>query len=302
MTKVGIVIVNYNGLDYQQDALRTLFEMTEQGFKVILVDSASKDGSADVAIAAYPEIILLRQDENVGVAAGNNIGIRKSIEIGCEYTLLLNNDVEVAPDLLEKLLASADEHTIVVPKIYYHDPNDVLWYAGGELSWEQGNGVHEGGFKDNVRANTRRVVTYSPTCCMLIHNSIFERIGMIDEAYFMYSDDTDFCARIDLDPELTIIYEPSAFMWHKVSSSTGGGMNSLKMFYIARNRFFFIDKFGERVGPCAKRLAKRQYCYDMLRMLVKGEAFKDFLGCYRGFRKGIAAYNAGEMGRYDGKI
>lgn len=77
---IGIVIVNYNGEKYQNDALRTIYASSYQNFEVIVVDSASKDRSIEIAKKEYPQVHYLLQSENVGVAKGNNIGIRYAIE------------------------------------------------------------------------------------------------------------------------------------------------------------------------------------------------------------------------------
>ena len=142
--KIGIVIVNYNGEAYQNDALKTIFASSYRDFEVIIVDSASKDSSIELAQKEYPQIHLLLQDENVGVAKGNNIGIRYAIEkLDTEYILLINNDIELDRDTLKKLVYKADDKTITVPKIYYYKPHDMLWFAGGEMYWNRGESRHK---------------------------------------------------------------------------------------------------------------------------------------------------------------
>ena len=91
---IGIVIVNYNGEKYQNDALRTIYASEYKNFEVIIVDSASKDKSIALAKEEYPDVHYLLQNENVGVAKGNNIGMKYAIErLGTDYILLLNNDI-----------------------------------------------------------------------------------------------------------------------------------------------------------------------------------------------------------------
>ena len=88
--KMGIVIVNYNGANYQNDALRSIYASSYTNFEVIIVDSASKDNSVELARKEYPQIHFLLQSENVGVAKGNNIGIRYALDVlGVDYVLLI---------------------------------------------------------------------------------------------------------------------------------------------------------------------------------------------------------------------
>ena len=101
---VGIVIVNYNGEAYQNECIKSLYQMKYSNFKIIVVDSGSTDNSLIILKEQFPEVIVLEQFDNVGVAKGNNIGINYSIKLGMNYTLLLNNDTEVDSLLLSKLV------------------------------------------------------------------------------------------------------------------------------------------------------------------------------------------------------
>ena len=242
MAKVGIVIVNYNGEKYQNDCMKSLYMMDNQDFEVIVVDSASKDNSISLLRESYPNVHILEQKNNVGVAVGNNIGIEYSISLGTEYTLLLNNDIEVDSKLLGELLKASQKARVVVPKIYYYDPHNLLWFAGGKLDWKKGSAVHLGIHEeDHGQYNKAKKIDYSPTCCMLIENSVFKDVGKMDEKLFMYYDDTDFCAKLS-EKNITILYEPKAFMWHKVSSSSGGENSKVNVYYMFRNQLYYMKK------------------------------------------------------------
>lgn len=246
--KIGVVIVNYNGEEYQNDALRTIYGSTYKDIEVIIVDSNSKDDSIKLAKKDYPQVHYLMQDENVGVARGNNIGIKYAVdELDTEYVLLINNDIELDPNVLERLMEKVDKDTVTVPKIYYHDPHDMLWFAGGEMYWDKGESGHIGNFeKDKGQYDEERVIGYAPTCCMLIHRDVFDKVGYIDEQMFMYFDDTDFCVRMN-DIGLKILYVPTALMWHKVSSSSGGMDSKVCVYYSTRNKLYFMDKYEDKL-------------------------------------------------------
>ena len=134
---ICIVIVNYNGAAYQNDCIKTLYEMNYLNFEIVVIDSASKDNSLELLKKSYSDVKIIPCHTNVGVAKGNNIGIEYSINKKFDFTLLINNDIEVDKHLLEYLVESADNNTIVVPKIYYYNPHNLIWFAGGKLVWEK---------------------------------------------------------------------------------------------------------------------------------------------------------------------
>ncbi len=240
--KVGIVIVNYNGEKYQNDCIASLYQMTLLDFEIIVVDSGSKDNSIAKLRKEFPKVRIIEMNDNVGVARGNNVGIEYCRNENFDYILLLNNDIEVDSRLLEELVLSSEDKNVVVPKIYYYDPKDVLWYAGGELNNNRGTNIHYGiGQKDVGQYENEIFVDYAPTCCMLIPKQVFDLVGTMDEKYFMYYDDTDFCLRLYRN-HIKIKYNPRAIMWHKVSSSTGGEASPLAVYYNTRNRFYYVNK------------------------------------------------------------
>jgi Predicted glycosyltransferases len=252
MSKIGIVIVNYNGEKYQNDCIKSIMLQTYTDFEIIVVDSLSSDNSIEKLKSNYPSVKVIMCNENVGVAKGNNLGIKESINDGCDYTLLLNNDVEMPSDLLQILISKAAENIVVVPKIYYFQPNDLLWFDGGNINWKKGIAEHWGFQKKDIEShNPEQYINYSPTCCMLINNKEFEKIGYIDEKYFMYYDDTDLCVRLS-EQNIKILYVPSAKLYHKVSSSTGGENSKLKIYYQSRNQLYFINKFKYNISIYTK--------------------------------------------------
>lgn len=245
MEKVGVVIVNYNGEEYQNDCIESLYQMTYTNIEIIVVDSGSNDNSIGLLKEKYPKIYILEQKDNVGVAVGNNIGIRYSIKLGTSYTLLLNNDVVVEKELLEKLVRQSQGEKVVVPKIYYYHPDNMLWYAGGKIVFRKGTAIHYGIKElDHGQYNKKEKINYAPTCCMLIPNYVFDKVGFFDEKIFMYFDDTDFCLRM-YKMKIELWYIPEAKMWHKVSSSSGGEDSPISVYYSTRNRFYFIKKHSE---------------------------------------------------------
>ena len=291
--KIGIVIVNYNGEKYQNDALKTIYESSYDNFEVVIVDSGSKDNSIAMAKELYPHVHYLLQEENVGVAKGNNIGIHYAIEeLKTDYVLLLNNDIELHKDTIRYLMETANPDTIVVPKIYYYDPKDMLWFAGGAMVWKKGESEHWGNFEtDCGQYDVQKTITYSPTCCMLIHKSVFERVGFIDETVFMYFDDTDFCARVN-KAGITILYVPKAVLWHKVSSAGGGSDSKVQVYYMTRNKLYYMNKHKSDL-----KFPARIFTYS--KFLIKYVISPFYKKNDRYIMKAWKDYRNGKMGRCD---
>lgn len=244
--KIGIVMVNYNGEKFQNDCVESVYASTYKKFDIIVIDNNSSDNSVSLLRQKFPDVIILDFKENHGVAKGNNIGIKYCIDRNYEYVLLLNNDTVLDSQMLELMISKADKKTISVPKIYYYEPDNELWFAGGYINWNRATAPHIGKNEvDQGQYDSEKNIEYSPTCCFLIHRDIFEVVGLMDEKYFMYYDDVDFCARV-IKNNFSIKYVPKAQLWHKVSSSSGGEDSLTSIYYCTRNRLYFIDKFYDK--------------------------------------------------------
>ena len=246
--KVGIVLVNYNGEKFQNECIRSIKDMSYKNYEIIIVDNDSKDNSVTKARAEFDDLVIIQTGENCGVAKGNNIGIKEAIRRKCEYVLLLNNDTEVHEEMLSNMIKKANKNTMVTCKMYYYEPNNVIWCAGGKINWKRATTIHFGyGEIDRGQFDESKYIEYTPTCCLLIHRSIFDRVGLMDEKYFMYYDDTDFLARCN-KLNIKTWYESTAKLWHKVSSSSGGNLSKISIYYGDRNRLYFINKHYKEKG------------------------------------------------------
>ncbi|MBV9625973.1 MAG: glycosyltransferase family 2 protein, partial [Acidobacteria bacterium] len=197
--KIGVVTVTYNSGPVIRDFMKSLATQSYRDFLLYVVDNASADETLSL-VAEYPDArtVTIRNRANLGVAEGNNIGIRAALRDGCSAVLLLNNDTTFGPDVISRLEEGLRKYRceMIVPKILYFEPADRIWSAGGSFSRLRGRSKHSGfGKKDKGQLDQPRAVDYSPTCCMLIKREVFERIGIMDANYFLYFDDTDFCLR-----------------------------------------------------------------------------------------------------------
>jgi len=135
---VGMVVVNYNGAAFVDEFARSLAEVDYPNLRVVVVDNGSQDGSAEVIESARPGAVALRCPENGGTAGGNNAGFRYCLEQGFDYVLVLNNDTVVTADFLAKLVAAADERTVVAPKILYYYDHGIISTHAGDFDWRWG--------------------------------------------------------------------------------------------------------------------------------------------------------------------
>lgn len=241
---VGVVTVTYNSGTVIRDFVASLLKQSHTNFILYAVDNASSDETLGL-LADYrdPRVLIIPNSENLGVAEGNNIGIRAALRDGCASVLLINNDTVIDSDVISRLLNGLEQYhcDMIVPKILYFDPSDTVWCAGGAFSPLRGAARHFGfGQKDDGKFDQPREVQYSPTCCMLIKKGVFERIGLMDAKYFVYFDDTDFCLRARR-AGMKLVYLPTARVYHKVSSLIGH-RSDLHLRYFTRNHVYYVMK------------------------------------------------------------
>ncbi len=241
---IAIIVLNWNGRDLTLDCLRSLEAVTTPNVRTIVVDNASTDGSADAVRQRYgSRVTLIENAQNLGFAAGNNVGIRKALDDGANFILLLNNDTVVAPDFVEHLLKpmlTTPDIGITAPKIYYAEPKNQIWFAGGELSMWRGIAKHTGIREtDRGQYDTEHDIDYATGCAFLVRGSVIEKIGDLDPGYRAYFEDADFCVRARR-AGFRIRYMPAAHVWHRISASTGGQLSRRKASRkLASSRRFF---------------------------------------------------------------
>jgi GT2 family glycosyltransferase len=242
---VFVVLVNWNGKALTLECLESLATISYTNHRIVVVDNGSTDGSVQAIGAAFPHVPVLEMEQNLRFAGGSNAGMRYALKHGADCVLLLNNDTVVDRDFLSFLVArlQADPSAgMVAPKIYYHEEPNRIWFAGGSISMWRGTMRHIGIRElDDGRFDAPREIEYASGCCILTARSVVERIGMLDESFFMYTEDADWSLRCRR-AGFRIIYEPRARVWHKLSVSAGGHLSAFKL----RNKFLSNFRFFRR--------------------------------------------------------
>lgn len=252
--RIGLVTVLYNSNDVLPGFFESLSKQTYTHYHLYLIDnspSVETDLLLNKLVTKYPLVgyTHLKSDTNLGVAQGNNIGIESARQTGVDYILLLNNDIEFyQTDLLERMIDVAVERNekLLIPKIlYYH--SRTIWMAGGHFQTLLARTPHIGERnEDSAIYNVAKYVDYAPTCFMLISKEVFDAVGIMDEKYFVYYDDSDFILRAR-KKGFKIYYFPSLEIFHKVSSSTGGQLSPFSIYYTNRNRLYYVRKHYGRI-------------------------------------------------------
>lgn len=246
--RVGIVIVNYKGRDDTLECLDSLSHLSYPAVDVVVVDQNSGDGLPAAARSAFPAVHVIENLVNNGFAGGNNVGIRVALERGADYVFLLNNDTTVEPGLLEPLITRAADDAaigVVGPTMLYHAEPSVIWSAGGMVDG-RGRAVRLGEGQTEAADLPPRDVDYIVGCGLLVKRSVLEAVGLLDERYFLYFEETDLCARVR-KAGFRVVHEPRARLWHKVSRSTGAD-SDLTLYYMRRNVLLYLGRHGKALG------------------------------------------------------
>jgi hypothetical protein len=298
MTKVSIIIVNYNCKVNTLDCLGSLKKLAAGRWQLetLVVDNGSSDGLIAAVKEEFPQVEIVELKENAGFTGGNNAGIKLAMNRGADYILLLNNDTIVSADFLSRLLAAAEKDSqvgITVPKIYFaagyefhkdrykkSERGKVIWYAGGKIDWGNMYGSHRGVDQvDTGQFDEPTETDFATGCCMLVKTEVFKTIGYLDNRLFLYLEDLDFSLRAKREG-YQIVYVPRSYIWHKNAGSSGSGSH-LHDYYLTRNRLWI----GWRYAPWRTKLA----------------LFRESLGRLFGGRKwekiGIRDFYLGKFGR-----
>ena len=263
MKKIYIVLINYNGQKDTVECLESLLKIKHIDFEfsTIVVDNYPEN-RIEIDENKFKDINLkvIFNPVNSGFSGGNNVGIKEALKNDADYILLLNNDTYVKEDFLQKLLDFAEKNEkagLIVPKIYFAKGNEfhkdrykkeelgkVFWYAGGDMDWRNVIGSHRGVDEvDHGQYDEVVQTDFATGCCVLIKSEVIKKIGVLDEKYFLYYEDSDFSERAK-KAGFRIYYLPTSIIWHKNAGSTGGSGSKLQDYYITRNRLMFGEKYA----------------------------------------------------------
>lgn len=244
MPYCSIIVLNYNAKEYLDKCLKSLQDINypKDRYQIVLVDNASTDGSVEFVKKNFPEIRLIANKQNFGFMKGNNIAL-KAIE--SEYYVLLNPDTFVDKDWLINLVEVAKSDGSIglcSSKILAMDDKSKINYAGGMVnflgfSWPRGFDE-----KDDGRFGALGEIGFASGASMLIKKDVLDRIGLLDEDFFMYYEDVDYSWRARLFG-YKVVYVPKSLVYHKHEGSVKKSMGFKRKFYhLEKNRVETILK------------------------------------------------------------
>lgn len=241
--QTAVIIVNYNGQLDTEECIKSLRKCsTEIG--VVIIDNASYNSDFEKLKDKCKDCMLLRLKENLGFAGGNNYAIQHILSYdNIENLLFLNNDTVIQFNMIEELLNYLKEDIIISPKMLYYNSPDYIWYGGGHFNKYTGRAIHENINKKNWGDFEIRECSFTSGCCFMIKRETLKKIGLLNDSYFMYCEDSEFCLRAQMN-NVRILYNPNAVLYHKVSKSTGGGDSAFCLYYMTRNRLRYITEYS----------------------------------------------------------
>jgi len=270
--KIALIILNWNGLKDTLECLSSLSKSDRQDTTVYVVDNHSSQDEAAVIAGLHPWVKVIRNSANLGFSGGNNVGIKAALKDHAQSVILLNNDTQVAPDTLAKLVAASIKYhfDIASPKIYFYkgrefhpvpapEQGKIIWYAGGIMDWANVIATHRGVNEfDHGQYDRAEATDFATGCCMFIAKQLFARIGFLDEAFTAYYEDNDFCQRAHR-AGFKIGYLPQSHLWHRNASATGGSGSTVQNPLIKKSRLTFALRHAP---PRAKIALLREHFFS----------------------------------------
>jgi GT2 family glycosyltransferase len=248
MKKIGIVTVTYNCESVIDDFFDCLISQDDQNFILYIIDNFSIDHSLlrinkNLSRCNF-HVNVIKNNLNLGIAKANNQGIKLALRDKCDYILIANNDITFDAHVIQKLLNLSLIHpnASIAPKILFESNKSLIWSAGGHFSKLRGVPRVEGHKKlDSQEYNIEKKINSTTTCFLFVPSNVFSKIGLMDEDYFVYLDDSDFVMRLNLGGFI-IIYCPTISIYHKVSISTGGSESVFTIYEMTKNTILFLYK------------------------------------------------------------
>lgn len=240
MSKVVAVVVHWQDLADTRGCVESL---ASEPVSVLVVDNGSREPVGDTLGAA---VRVLREPENRGYAGGANVGIRAALAADADVVLLLNNDARVRPGATgaaSAVLESDARIAVVGPKVLAREDPARLWLAWGEVTWRQSLVALRGaGTPDGPAFAVGRDVPWVAGCAMWLRRAALEEVGLLDETFFAYHEEVDWCTRA-VRAGWRVVYAPAAVVTHTGRGSAGGrAAVRIRKYFAARNTILFARK------------------------------------------------------------
>jgi GT2 family glycosyltransferase len=272
--RVTIILLNWNGAGNTVSCLAALATTTYPNYGIVVIDNGSTDDSVARIKSSFPDTCIMETGRNLGYAGGNNLGIRYALEHSADYVWILNNDTIVDPGCLQQMVEAAESDKrigMVGSMIFYLDTPQVIWYAGGTVDLKGGGRTrHIGKDEPDIgRHDTPGETDYITGCSMLVRRELIDAIGLMDENYFLYFEDVDWCLKARKSG-WKLCFEPQAVLLHAEGAQLERLFSDRFIYYTLRNRLYFMKRFAPGNMLACHLLQLRSALYFAKSALKKG--------------------------------
>jgi len=295
--KVSAVILNVYDMPGLVECLRSLDKTSYENFEIIIVHNGPGNNEFEKEVrhasAKISEVVFT--GFNSGFSAGNNAGIRRAMQRGADYVLLLNDDTVVAPDFLGLLVEQARKDPAIGmagPRIMFFSVRDKIWFSGARFNMAECVFLYPGtGENEAAYGHFQPVESdYITGCAVLVSKKLIETVGLLDERFFLYWEDADWGLRAAAAGFKNMLV-PASKVWHKVSASSGGNDSPLKIYHKTRSHLIFACSHCPRsVTGLAFRFMR-----DAAWLVLKSGTERKFVKA-AAYLAGAAAYFTGRIG------
>jgi GT2 family glycosyltransferase len=235
---VAIVVLTWENYEETSDCLESLATILYPNYQVVVVDNNSTDGSYERLKREYDWCEFVRNESNLGVTRGNNVGIEYAMEQDVDYVLLLNDDTVAADRFLEPLVEAAEStpDAAIVGGVNYYESTGEIHNAGARFSTSLGGRTR---VYETVRSEEPYPVGYVPTCLALVNTEFFREQGLLDESYFLGMEDVDLAWRARAAGKRVYV-APGSAVYHRLGSTSE--RSPFAVYHRTRNRLQFASK------------------------------------------------------------
>ncbi len=318
MTKVAVVILNYNGEKFLKEFLPVVIEKSKNDAEIWVADNNSSDNSVELLKNEFPEVNLLIHDKNYGFAGGYNMALKK---IKAGYYVLLNSDVEVTDNWIKPvidLMESDETIGACQPKLLSYFERDKFEYAGAAGGFIDNYGypfcrgrIFMNLEKDEGQYDNITEIFWATGACMFVRSDVYHKIGGLDDDFFAHMEEIDFCWRLK-NNGYKVMFTPESLVYH-VGGGTLPKSSARKTFLNFRNNFYLLYKNlpSDRIwkviiarlfldGLAGIKFLTEGHYKDTLAVIKAHFAFYSGLGKLRRKRKNIKQTKVSKI--YNGNI
>lgn len=241
--KISVIILNFNG---GKDLLKTIQSVLDSNYKnleIILVDNNSTDNSLNLAKENFSQFHFVKNKKNLGFGAGNNVGIKWAFENKADFVFLLNNDALVQKNTISSLVKAIENEKnigLVSPIIYSDLDYKKIWFCGGKINWWKMRAEHYNSSRIQACLNPTKTECITG-CAMLISREVFEKVGLFDERFFLYYEDTDLSLRVKNSGFKNLVVSNSK-VFHAEKSE---GNKAKKTYWLVLSGIYFFKKHAK---------------------------------------------------------